>query len=156
MNEKAYKFSTRDSTEFTVEDGGGTSDLSIYNVLFTNERNEIITILVNTVEIEEHPMIGELLYPEMTCVLDVKSRGVVDLDPVDRQDVKNVQILAYHGHAFAFMDGNSDEAIINNAVVTGSIEIKEVSNGDGKDQETYKYFDITGDGTITFNLGQIT
>lgn len=56
MNEKAYKFSTRDSTEFTVEEGSGNEDFQIFHVtLSCTDPNTAAECLLPFV-FEETPM----------------------------------------------------------------------------------------------------
>ena len=126
MNEKAYKFSTRDSTEFTVEDGSGSDNgLSIFELTMTNNSDfpvEIAAPFCITISDGENAPFDRiaLAYGEL-------SSGATEI----------MKVIAFGGHARISI-ANSTES---NVEVTGGVSYL-----------GYGMWHITGDGTIVINI----
>ena len=125
MNEKAYKFSTRDSTEFTVEDGSGGSEYSEFQVMLQN--------------VDYESKLGALRLE--AAIFDETSGCVgpqtIELYPGD--DPIIVSVIAKNEKSIINAGLTVDSEVIN---VTGGIEV--INNG--------FTFLVTGDGSITYKM----
>ena len=121
LNEKAYKYSTRDSTEFTVESGSGSDNgLSIFELTMTNNSDytaEITAPFCITIPDGENAPFDRIALGSGEL-----SSGATEI----------MKVIAFGGHARISMNATE-----SNVEVTGGVSYL-----------GYGMWHITGDGTI--------
>ena len=143
LNEKAYKFSTRDSTEFTVETGSGSGE---------NDLFDVYTITVNTLDtLENTPESISILDPRLTNGMVINEIFIIEYDneyllfvvlPAQPMpfEFKLCCLKGQRGMLYCGPSLPVSHWALSGGISEATLEI---------DGESRSVFEVTGDGTIT-------